>query len=277
MNKKNRAHLRSLKIAVLSSVAIVILIVGSFFFRASHVTPILMYHSISEDKDNTLSVSPLNFRRQIEYLNKEKYNVVSMEKLVESVKEGEKLPPKTVVITFDDGFENNFLWAFPLLSKYDMPATIFLITGHVGKDEGYLNWDQIRVMRKNGISFGGHTRNHVYLPSITDGNSMLTEIDGCAKDIMINTGARPELFCYPLGAFNDAVKDVVKRSGYKGACTTNRSSDRLNSDIFALNRIKVTNSDMTKPLHFRMKLSGYYNFFRSLGQKDTTRKRGEGV
>jgi len=190
--------------------------------------------------------------------------VISLDELVQGIKNGASFSEKTVVITFDDGFENNFLYAFPVLAKFDIPATIFIVTGYMGEKEGYLNWDQIRFMSNNGMDIGAHTRNNEYLPSIKDPGSLWDEIAGSKKDIEENLGTNVMYFCYPIGGFTKDVKDTVRKAGYKGACTTNRGTDRYNKDVYELNRIKITNSDCTKPLHFRAKLSGYYNLFRHL-------------
>jgi peptidoglycan/xylan/chitin deacetylase (PgdA/CDA1 family) len=247
------------------------LLAASFYFfymRPRHVVPILMYHSISAQPESSLNVSPENFTRQMDFLKREGYSVISLDELVSGIKSGRKFSSKTVVITFDDGFENNYLYAFPVLAKYKMPATVFLITGYLEKEKGYLTWDQVRLMYENGIDFGCHTRDNVYLPSVKDGESLWIQIEGSKADIKDNAGKEAGYFCYPTGGFNDIVKDVVKKAGYKGACTTNRGSDRYNKDVYELIRVKITNSDTTKPLHFRAKLSGYYNLFRSLKRSE---------
>jgi peptidoglycan/xylan/chitin deacetylase (PgdA/CDA1 family) len=235
-----------------------------FYMHPRRVIPILMYHAVSDDKSSTLHVTPENFSRQMEFLHKNGYSVLSLDDLVEDIKKGTGFVPKTVVITFDDGYEDNYLYAFPVLAKYDMPAIIFLITEYVDTREGYLKWDQIRLMMANGIDFGGHARSGEYLPSIADTQRLWEEIAGCKSDIELKTGEKVGYFCYPIGGFNEKVKNAVKKAGYKGACTTNRGFDRLNRDVYELNRIKITNSDMSKPFHFRAKLSGYYNLFRRL-------------
>jgi len=222
----------------------------------------LMYHSISDKKNSSLCVGPANFARQMEFLHKRGYSVISLDALVREIKKGRTYLPGTVVITFDDGFEDNFISAFPVLARHKMPAIIFLITDYLDEQKGYLKWDQVLLMRKNGIEFGGHTRSNFYLPSITDGAVLLEEVAGCKRDIEEHTGGSAEYFCYPLGGFDEKVKDAVKRAGYRGACTTNRGFDRSNRDVYELNRIKATNSDMNKPFHFRAKLSGFYNLFR---------------
>jgi len=222
----------------------------------------LMYHSISDKKNSSLCVAPVDFARQMEFLHKKGYSVISLDALVQEIKKGRTYLPGTVVVTFDDGFEDNFTSAFPVLAKHKMSATIFLITDYLGRQKGYLKWDQVLLMRKNGIEFGGHTRNNIYLPPVTDEAVLWEEVAGCKRDIEDHTGGSVGYFCYPLGGFNERVKDTVTRAGYKGACTTNRGLDKSNRDVYELNRIKVTNSDMNKPFHFRAKLSGFYNLFR---------------
>jgi len=235
----------------------------AFYMGPRRVIPILMYHSISGDKSSTLNVSPENFERQMAFLKDQGYSVISLEEAVESIKKGRRFIPGTVVLTFDDGYRDNFLNAFPVVSRYGMPATIFLITDYVGRNPDYMTWDHVRLMIKNGIDFGGHTRTNVYLPSVNDPEKLEWEIAGCREDIRVNTGGEADHFCYPTGGFNAKVKEAVRSAGYKAACTTNRGKDRLNRDVYELKRVKVTNSDTTKPLHFRAKLSGFYNVFRS--------------
>ncbi|MEA3489785.1 MAG: polysaccharide deacetylase family protein [Candidatus Omnitrophota bacterium] len=234
------------------------------YMRPRRVTPILMYHAVRDDRSSTLNVTPENFSRQMAFLRESGYSVISLDDLVRHIRKGRRFVPGAVVITFDDGYEDNYFHAFPVLKKYDMPATIFLITGYTGTRKGYMKWDQVRAMMKSNIDFGGHTMNDVYLPSLEDDGRLWEEIYGCREDILRNAGGEAGYFCYPIGGFNERVKNTVKKAGYKGACTTNRGDDRFNRDVYELKRIKVTNSDMNKPLHFRAKLSGYYNLFRSV-------------
>ncbi|MCK5450665.1 MAG: polysaccharide deacetylase family protein [Candidatus Omnitrophica bacterium] len=243
--------------------AVLLLLFYNLYIKPRHVIPILMYHAVSFKQDDTLHVNPENFSKQIEFLNRGGYSVISLDELIRGIETRKKFPSKTVVITFDDGFENNFLYAFPVLAKYNMPATIFLITDYMGTHDGYLNWDQINLMAENNIDFGGHTRSNVYLPSLNNAEKLWDEVSGCRFDIEKETEVEVKYFCYPIGGFNEKVKNAVKKAGYKAACTTNRGFDRYNRDIYELKRVKITNSDEVKPLHFRAKLSGYYNLFRS--------------
>ena len=250
------------------SVLILMFVAAGIFFRVyvypRYTVPVLMYHRIDDRKNDTLSVSPDIFTRQMRFLKDNSYNVISVTELVRGIKNKKKFEHNTVAITFDDGYVNNFLYAFPILAKYDFPATLFLITDKVGESKEFVNWDQARLMMKSGITLGAHTRSHAYLPDIKDPEKLWEEIAGSKKIIEENTGCDVKFFCYPVGGFNEKVIQDVKKAGYEAAFTTNRGMDKFNNDLYALQRIKV----MNKPFHFRAQLSGYYNLFREAKKGD---------
>lgn len=246
---------------ILFSTAIFLGVFCFFWLFPRYTVPILMYHSISYE-NGSFFVTPENLAKQMEYINKKGYEVITLDELARSIKDKRRLKRNKVVITLDDGYEDNFIYAYPVFKKFGFAAVIFLPTDNIGR-KGFLNWDQIRVMSKNKISFGGHTRTHLYLGDVSDVKVLWDEIAGSKKVIEQEIGVPADYFCYPVGGFNARVKEIVRESGYKGACTTNRGPDRFNGDIYELGRVKVTNSDMTKPFAFWIKLSGYYNLFRS--------------
>ena len=225
-----------------------------------------MYHRFGYN-ESTLFVSPENFNQQMRYLKDKGYNVISLDELAEGIKSGRKFAHNSVVITVDDGYQDNYTYAYPVLKKYGFPAAIFLITNFIGTNKDFMSWDEIREMFEHNIFFGGHTRNHTYLPSVKEESILQDEIRGCKEFIENELGSNVNLFCYPTGGFTEHVKEIVKKSGYKEACTTNRGFAEFNRDVYELKRVKVTNSDTNKPFSFRVKLSGYYNLLRS-------RKRG---
>ena len=115
----------------------------------------LMYHSVYKNKVNGI-ISLEEFEKQMEYIkNKKTFKMEELEKL------NYKLPKDSILITFDDGYKNNYTNAFPILKKYGLKATIFLNTKYVGNDEYYLNWDEIKEMYESGlIDFQMHTHSH---------------------------------------------------------------------------------------------------------------------
>ena len=242
-----------------------IILLGAFYFfwlSPRYTSPILVYHDFGYEKSGSF-VSPENFNRQMEYIKKKGFEVITLDELVKSIKDKRRLKRNKVVITFDDGYRDNFEYAYPVLKKFGFPATIFLITDLIGTEKEYLSWDEVRVMSKDRISFGEHTRTHLYLGDVKDDKVLIEEIAGSKKAIEQKIGVTADYFCYPFGGFNKRAKEVVIDAGYKGACTTNRGFARFNSDVYELKRNKVTNSDTTNSFSFWAKLSGYYNLFRS--------------
>jgi peptidoglycan/xylan/chitin deacetylase (PgdA/CDA1 family) len=264
-DKKILSIMKILKRVLIVTVSLSILLGAIYFFWLSprYVVPILMYHHFGYE-ESSLFVTPENFIRQMAYIKNKDYEVISLDELVKGIKDKKKFKHKTIVITIDDGYKDNFTYAYPILKKYDFPATIFIITNFIGNRPDYMNWDEIRAMSKDSvISFGGHTKNGIYLPSIKKKEILWDEIAGCKKLIEDKIKKPVKYFCYPIGGFSEEVKVFVKKAGYKGACTTNRGIVELNKDVYELKRIKVTNSDTIRPLSFWAKLSGYYNLFRS--------------
>lgn len=238
-----------------------------FWLTPRYTVPILTYHSINYGKGSHF-VTPENFAKQMEYIKNKGYKVITLDELVRSIKNKERLQTNRVVITFDDGYKDNLEYAYPVLMKYGFPATIFIISGYINNDKRILTWDQVRAMSGGGISFGSHTKNHFYLGSAEDEKAILDEVGGSKKIIESEIGITVDYLCYPTGGFNEKVKEIVKDVGYKGACTTNRGFAEFNNDVYELKRIKVTNSDGIMPLSFWLKLSGYYNLFRSKKNPD---------
>lgn len=233
-----------------------------FWFSPRYTVPILMYHSINYGEGNHF-VSPENFAKQMEYIKKNGYEVITLDELAGSIKNKRRFKKNKVVITFDDGYQDNFKYAYPVLKEFGFPATIFLVSDFMGGEKRFLNWDEIRIMSKDNISFGAHTRSHFYLGSFKDETVAIEEIAGSKKRIEQETGMPADYFCYPSGGFSQRVKELVAGAGYSGACSTNRGFVSFNRDAYEMKRIKMTNADSGKPLSLWIKLSGYYNLIRS--------------
>lgn len=241
---------------------IIISLMGLYYFwiTPKYTVPVFVYHSIGYEKGSYF-VSPENLEKQMEYIRRNGYDVITLDELAKGIKSNKRFKRNEVVITMDDGYEDNYIYAYPIFKKFGFPATIFLATDYMGK-KGFLNWDEIRLMSKNKISFGGHTKSHLYLGSVNNIKILREEIKGSKDKIEEETISPADFFAYPVGGFNDTVEEIVKESGYKGACTTNRGPSRLNNNPYQLKRIKITNSDISKPFSLKVKLSGYYNLFR---------------
>ena len=255
--------MKSRKIFLAAALVIILAVTGFYcYVRPKYIVPVLMYHHIDEKgKISSLSVSAENFRRQMRFLSEHNYNVIPLAGLVQAKLEKKRLARNTVALTFDDGYEDNYLAAYPVLKKYNLPAVIFVIAGSVG-EEGYLNYEQIKEMAASGvIDIGSHSLSGAYLPG-RGARELEREIALSKKMLEAKFNRRVEFFCYPIGGFSPGIQEIARRCGYSAACTTNRGKRQtyLNDDLFALKRIKI--KDSANPFVFRAKLSGYYNFFR---------------
>jgi len=254
------------KIFIITAAAV--LVGGVLFLRAQYVVPVLMYHSVDEKAQETkLSVSPANFERQMKFLSEREYNVVTLQELVETIEKGRGFPARTVAITFDDGYENNYTCAFPVIRKYNIPVTIFVIMDKVGR-EGYLSWRQIREMTESGlVSIGSHTFNHAYLPGVSDKGRLRIEIFKSKQLVRMLTGQENIFFSYPLGGFNEEIRRLAIEAGYTGACATNPGGRYPDNDIYAIKRVRISRTS-DNLFVFWIESSGYYTFVKEMRDED---------
>lgn len=218
-----------------------------YFMKRTQV-PILMYHALDPHR-SIIAIPPAVFAWQMRWLYENNYNVISLSRLVQDLRTGRPLPPRSIVITFDDGFESIYKDAFPVLVKYGFPATVFLVTGFCGQQNDWphqptlvprrllLTWSQVREMDRHRIEFGAHTVSHPWLDKIP-ANLVEHEIMASKTHIEEQVGHSIELFAYPYGRYNDTIKKVVSRI-YTGACTTRLGMINSGDDPLALDRIEV--------------------------------------
>lgn len=206
---------------------------------------VLMYHSIF-DSDWFFSIDLIEFEKQMRYL-KANYNIVKLSEIKEFIFKKQDLPSRSVAITFDDGYEDFYKNAFPVLKKYKIPATIFVMAGEpdrkeLGSDFGLLNWEQIKEICSSGlIDIGSHGLTHKKLTRISLKEAE-NEIVSSRVIISENLGFKPLFFAYPKGSFNLGVRSLVVKGGYIGAVTAKQRLVLKNSDPYAIPRIQVDRS-----------------------------------
>jgi peptidoglycan/xylan/chitin deacetylase (PgdA/CDA1 family) len=221
--------------------------------------PILAYHAVAPEWFEPLNnVQPEHFDDQMAYLRKQGYKVLSLSDFIDVQRSGREHDRKSVVVTFDDGYENNYTAAYPVLKKYNIPAVIFVEVGHL-EGAGYLTWQQAKEMNTNGIDIESHTLAGAYLPRLTH-EQVVIQITESKRVLEDKLGHRIRFFAYPIGGFSEDIKQIVREAGYEAAVTTNRGYARVPRDLYELKRIRIKDSDGAFQLWF--KLSGYYNFFR---------------
>lgn len=208
--------------------------------------PIFMYHYIRINPNPAdvlgfnLSVPPADLATQLAYLADRGYQGVGLEEVTGflSGRQEEPPPPRSAVLTFDDGYRDSYEAAYPLLKRYGFRATIFVISGLVGRS-GYLTWPQLRQMAADGITIGAHTIGHPDLTYLSRANA-LREI-GESKLALEKELDRPVLlFAYPSGRYNQEVVEMVKAAGYEAAVTVNYGLWHAPEDRYTLARVRVS-------------------------------------
>jgi peptidoglycan/xylan/chitin deacetylase (PgdA/CDA1 family) len=197
---------------------------------ASAQVPVLMYHYISAPPATAdkyrfdLSVIPANFEAQLKYLKENGFTTISLADLYDHLSKGRKLPEKPVVLTFDDGHRDAYASAFPLLKKYRMTGTFFIVTDFINfKDPEYVTWDMVKEMSRAGMSIESHSRTHKDMRRRNNA-FLVWEILGPIEQITAYTGKKPFFFCYPGGQYDQAVIDVLRSAGTLAAVTTKPGS-----------------------------------------------------
>ncbi len=205
---------------------------------------ILNYHKI----DNTfisLAVRPDDFDTQMKYLSENGYHTISPDELYESLAGTGELPDNPVMITFDDGYEDNYVNAYPILKKYGFKATIFVVTSFLDKNKkGYMSWDQAREMDANGISIQSHTVDHKSMTDLTDDQLRMELVDS-KKKAEKELGHPVNYMAYPTGTYNLHIAQMVKEAGYKAAFTIKYGNVDKASNIYALERVPIFHTEQT--------------------------------
>ena len=223
-----------------------------------------MYHSIVPEvgEDPGQKTTPVSlFEEQMAFLAGNGYRVVPAEEIARRLARGEPFEPKTVALTFDDGFSDNHDLAFPVLRKYRFPAAIFLVADAVEGGD-HLTWSQAREMQASGlVQFGCHGATHRKLAGLP-GRALREETEGARRMIQDRLGAEVPLFAYPFGSYRSwdrAVRAAVERAGFLAAFTAIFGFNTASSDRFLLRRSRVSWRDEIP--EFRRLLGGAYDWY----------------
>ncbi len=213
--------------------------------RKLHV-PILMYHYISTppaDADvyrKDLSIAPELFEEQMDWLDDNGYESITLYELMVALNTGRKhIPDKPIVLTFDDGYVDNYENAFPILQEHDFVGTFFILTDVTDRsDPGYMTWEMLTEMSRAGMDVEVHGREHFDM-SDRDYDWLLFHLLGPAQTIEANLGYQPRFLAYPSGSYDAAVIEVAKEVGYWGAVTIYHGAQQDKAAPFEMQRIRI--------------------------------------
>jgi peptidoglycan/xylan/chitin deacetylase (PgdA/CDA1 family) len=215
--------------------------------------PVLMYHAVqpagAPGAASPISISAEAFAWQMAWLKAAGVEVLALDEAVACLRQGALLPERAVVLTFDDGFAGLYSAMFPVLQEYGYPATVFIVTGHVGGRNDWagqpdgiprlplLDWEQIAVMSAAGVDFGAHTASHPRLDRIP-AEQAGGEITASKQALQERLGQPVRHFAYPYGRADDSVRRLVQAE-FSAACGTHLGYAGPASDPYDLERLEI--------------------------------------
>ena len=220
------------------------------------VIPVIQYHKIDRPAADSLVrgcfTPPRRFARQMAWLKRKGFVFYTASELIDHFRQRGEFPENGIALTFDDGWQDNYTNAFPVLKQLGIRATIFIIPSVIGETsakalaagEGpraHLSREEILEMSRQGIEFGSHSMNHRLLPQLSPEEVKL-EVEEAKKQIEELIQKPCRTFAYPAGYFSDGAKRIISEAGHTAAFTTVYGpADRI--DLYALNRTEILRRD----------------------------------
>jgi peptidoglycan/xylan/chitin deacetylase (PgdA/CDA1 family) len=235
------------------------------FIPAPAGLPILLYHKVSRDHEDALTISPARLDSQLAYIKSRGYTSVSFLDLKASLDGRQPLPCKPVILTFDDGYLSTYELAYPLLRKHQLKATVFLPVAFIAKSnewdgggEPLMSYDQIRELGGNSIEFGLHSYRHENFQSYSPAQAE-ADVSDCVRILEENHCPFTRVFAYPYGRMprdpstRRALRDSFRRHGIDFAA---RIGSRINAlppkDVYEMKRTIIRGTDSFR--EFKIKL-----------------------
>ena len=201
---------------------------------------VLEYHHISDDVGDegwSYTVPVADFAQQLDYLQAQGYTTISMQDFMRAKKGKQELPEKPLILTSDDGYEDNYTILMPLLEERGMKGTVYMVTNSIGR-KGYLTWNQLREMQNRCIELGSHTANHQPLTSL-DREKQAEEMK-LSKLLMEWNGLKTiYTLSYPNGAYDDGMPEMLKENEYLTAVTGDGGLNTFKTNPYLLQRTNI--------------------------------------
>lgn len=215
--------------------------------------PIIMYHSLLPHERTSYIVSPKRFESDLKFLSKNGYTTVTMQDVIDYVNGKAPLPSKPIMITFDDGYYNNYTYAYPLLKKYDCKIVLSPIgscSDRFSENDGghntysHITWQQLREMQASGhVEIANHTyalhqqtdmgrgiQQHRHESDDDYRERLLDDVGGMQERFFAGIGNMPTTFTYPFGAYNQCALNILKEIGFKATLTCEAFTNRITKD-----------------------------------------------
>ena len=220
------------------------------------IPPVIQYHKIDKPGPGSLVrggfTPPHRFARQMTFLKKSGFAFYTVSALIEHFLEHDRFPERGIAVTLDDGWQDNYTNAFPVLRSLGLVATVFIVPSCLGQSsikagaEGeaarpHLSPAQVLEMSAAGIEFGSHSLNHRLLHQLPR-EEVVIEVEEAKRQIEQLTGKECKTFAYPAGYYNQQAQQIIAAAGHIAAFSTTYGPDDT-LDLFALNRIEILRRD----------------------------------
>ena len=235
---------------------LLLLLVGVVLMHSSPGVPVLNYHQVEQKNGNPLTLWPDQFEAQMAYLAEEGYTPITIDEMMDALEHGTPLPEKPVIITFDDGYADNYEYAYPILKKYGFKATIFLIYDFTNAYPNYLTWEQIDEMKQSGlIRFESHTMTHANLAELDSADELHHEIADSHDLLSEKIGYDMHYIAYPGGRVNPEIEEITRAAGYRGGFTVHYGLSTPTEGRYQMDRIPIFGANMHTLTRFKLRLA----------------------
>ena len=235
---------------------LLLLLVGVVLMYSSPGVPVLNYHQVEQKNGNPLTLWPDQFEAQMAYLAEEGYTTITIDEMMDALEHGTPLPEKPVIITFDDGYADNYEYAYPILKKYGFKATIFLIYDFTNAYPNYLTWEQIDEMKQSGlIRFESHTMTHANLAELDSADELRHEIADSHDLLSEKIGYDMHYIAYPGGRVNPEIEEITRAAGYRGGFTVHYGLSTPTEGRYQMDRIPIFGANMHTLTRFKLRLA----------------------
>lgn len=241
------------------------------YLKFSRYIPILMYHRIATIPNDRNALPLEKFKEELDYLKQNGFTTITAKMLYDYYQKKSSLPDKPILLTFDDGYIDNFTKALPLLLERNMTAIVFPIANWIGKENRWehfhksvtttMNNSQLQEWIRSGLDVGSHTTTHPFL-SACSSKELYTEIHESKKSLKNILNTPIDFFCYPYGDFNKESLANVQQAGYLAAFAIFEKVPLWNLKIYSLPRIPIPSTQ--KMWEFKLKVSKIHIVFLAL-------------
>ena len=225
---------------VLKSITLFFVLIS--FAQASNIknsATVFMYHKFGVSKYPSTSVTIDQLESHINEILKEKYNILSLDFIVDTIINDGVLPENTIGISIDDADKSFFEVGWPLFKANNIPVTLFVTTGTIANNnKSYLNWDQIRKLKNEGVTIGAHSHTHAHMPDLNI-DDVKAEIELSNKIFLKELGEIPTLFAYPYGETSDEIIKLIKDYKFKVAFGQHSGIINETSNMYYLPRFSL--------------------------------------